>query len=210
MPTETWYRLPDARRDAVLAAAEHEFAANGFSRGSLNVIAREAGVAKGSLFQYFDDKLDLFAHLSERAVARIGEEMSDVDDALDWSAGFFAAFDQLVDAWIDYFVEHPVDRTLSAAVFLEPDPDARSAARAIIDHELVAFLRPRLETARQEGWLRADADLDALLAMLLLILPHLALAPSFPELDPVLGLGGEDPHGAARRLTASLAAAFGC
>ena len=209
MPTETWNRLPDARRDAVLAAAEHEFAANGFSRGSLNVIAREAGVAKGSLFQYFDDKLDLFAHLSERAVERIGEQMGSVEESLDWADGFFPAFERLVDAWIDYFVDHPVDRTLSAAVFLEPDPDARTAARAIIDHELVAFLRPRLEAARDEGWLRPDADLDAFLALLLLVLPHLALAPTHPELDPVLGLGGEDPHGAARRLIAALAAAFG-
>ena len=64
MPTPTWNRLPAARRDAIVAAAEAEFAENGFSRGSLNVIAREAGVAKGSLFQYFTDKLDLFAYLS--------------------------------------------------------------------------------------------------------------------------------------------------
>jgi AcrR family transcriptional regulator len=209
MPTDTWNRLPDARRDAVLAAAEAEFSANGFSRGSLNVIAREAGVAKGSLFQYFDDKIDLFAHLSERAVARIGDSMAAQADALDWDNGFFPAFAQLVDTWIDYFIEHPVDRSLSAAVFLEPDPDARSAARAIIDQELLAFLRPRLEAARDQGWLRADADLDAFLAMLLLILPHLALAPSFPELDPVLGLGGAAPHTAARRLAAVLEAAFG-
>jgi len=209
MPTETWARLPDARRDAVLAAAEAEFAANGFSRGSLNVIARTAGVAKGSLFQYFDDKLDLFAHLSERAVARIGESMAQVDEQLDWAAGFFPAFTRLVDAWIDHFVDHPVDRTLSAAVFLEPDPDARSAARAIIDTELLAFFRPHVEAARAQGWLRPDADLDAMLAVMLLVLPHLALAPSFPELDPLLGLGGDDPHGAARRLIAVLESAFG-
>ncbi len=30
MPTDTWERLPAARRDAVLAAAEAEFAAHGF------------------------------------------------------------------------------------------------------------------------------------------------------------------------------------
>jgi AcrR family transcriptional regulator len=209
MPTDTCNRLPAARRDAVLAAAESEFATNGFSRGSLNVIAREAGVAKGSLFQYFDDKIDLFAHLSERAVDRIGETMTARVDALDWSAGFFPAYTQLVDDWVDYFVEHPVDRALSAAVFLEPDPDARSAARAIIDRSLLGFLRPLLESARDDGWLRADADLDAFLAMLLLVLPHLALAPTFPELDPVLGIGGADPRGGVRRLTAVFQAAFG-
>jgi AcrR family transcriptional regulator len=193
----------------VLRAAEAEFAANGFSRGSLNVIAREAGVAKGSLFQYFDDKVDLFAHLCDRAVERIGEAMADQVDALDWSTGFFPACSELLQAWVDYFVEHPVDRTLSTAVFLEPDPEARAAARAIIDEHLLAFLQPILIDAQHRGFLRADADLDAFTALLLLVLPHLALAPSHPELDPLLGLGGSDPMKGVDRLMAVFDAAFG-
>lgn len=208
LPTDTWYRLPQGRRDAVLAAAETEFAANGFSRGSLNVIAREAGVAKGSLFQYFDDKVDLFAHLCDRAVDRIGEAMSDQVDALDWASGFFPACTDLLAAWIDYFVAHPVDRTLSTAVFLEPDPEARAAARAIIDAHLLAFLRPILQDAQREGFLRADADLEAFMSLLLLVLPHLALAPSHPELDPLLDLGGADPMKGVGRLMAVFETAF--
>lgn len=193
----------------MLTAAEAEFAANGFSRGSLNVIAREAGVAKGSLFQYFDDKVDLFAHLCDRAVERIGDAMADQVDALDWSAGFFPACSELLAAWVEYFVEHPVDRSLSAAVFLEPDPEARSAARAIIDEHLLAFLQPILRDAQRDGFLRADADLDAFMALLLLVLPHLALAPSHPELDPLLGIGGSDPMKGVERLIAVFDAAFG-
>ena len=48
MPTETWNRLPQPRRDAVLTAAEAEFAAHGFSRGSLNV--RSEGLVQAPLF----------------------------------------------------------------------------------------------------------------------------------------------------------------
>jgi len=209
MPTDTWNRLPQARRDAVLTAAEAEFALNGFSRGSLNVIAREAGVAKGSLFQYFDDKVDLFAHLCDRAVERIGDAMADRVDSLDWHSGFFPACSKLLATWVDYFVQHPVDRSLSAAVFLEPDPDARSAARAIIDEHLLGFFRPILADAQRDGWLRADADLDAFMSLLLVVLPHLALAPSHPELDPVLGLGSSDPMKGVGRLMAVFQRAFG-
>lgn len=209
MPSETWNRLPQTRRDAVLAAAETEFSTNGFSRGSLNVIAREAGVAKGSLFQYFEDKVDLFAHLSDRAVDRIGAAMAAIEDDIDWSLGFFPGLARLVDAWVDYFVANPVDRSLSAAVFLEPDPEARSAARAIIDAHLLGFLRPLLDTALADGWLRVDADLDAFLALLLLVLPHVALAPTHAELDPVLGLGGADPHAGIHRLADVFESAFG-
>jgi AcrR family transcriptional regulator len=96
VPTDTCNRLPAARRAAVLTAAEAKFATNGFSRSSLNVIAREAGVAKGSLFQYFDDKADLFAHLCDRAVERIDDAMGDQVDALDWSTAFFPACSELL------------------------------------------------------------------------------------------------------------------
>lgn len=209
MPTETWNRLPPARREAVLNAAEAEFAEHGFSRGSLNVIAREAGVAKGSLFQYFDDKIDLFAYLSERAVGRVEAAMGGVVDGIDWSGPFFPAFTELVDAWLQHFLTHPVDRAMSAAVFLEPDPAARSVVLGIVEGHLLAFLGPLFHRARDEGWLRPDADLDTFLSLSLLVLPHLALAPTHPELDPVLGLGGEDPSDGVRRLIATFETAFG-
>ena len=91
LPTDTWYRLPQARRDAVLAAAEAEFAANGFSRGSLNVIAREAGVAKGSLFQYFTDKADFYVYLSELASNRIRSYMEVLISEQDWTGDFWGS-----------------------------------------------------------------------------------------------------------------------
>ncbi len=206
MPKDTWHRLPEARRAAVLAAAEAEFAAHGFSRGSLNVIAREAGVAKGSLFQYFDDKADLYTYLCERAADRVGAALDGSNH--DWSSDFFAAYEEFLDSWVEHFRTHPIDRELSAAVTLEPDPTIRRVVRAVIESREVAFLRPLLEQARTDGALRPDADLDAFLALQLLVLPHLALAPVHTELDPVLGLG-TDPHRAVRRLVAVFRAAFG-
>src|SRR5215467_12179948 len=71
----TWTNLDEVRRDRVLNAAMAEFGRHGYSGGSLNVIAREAGVAKGSLFQYFDDKFDFFAHVAEQASLRVYEAM---------------------------------------------------------------------------------------------------------------------------------------
>jgi AcrR family transcriptional regulator len=212
VPTVTWERLPAARRDAVLAAAEAEFALRGFSGGSLNVIARNARVAKGSLFQYFTDKVDLYAHLSELASQRIRVHMESRLDALDWAGGFFPAYTRLLLEWIEYFRTHEIERAVTAAVNLEPDPAARSAVRNVANRHYLEVLRPMLERARAAGDLRPDADLDSFLALLLLVLPHLALAPYSPGLDPVLGLAddvAEQPEAAVRRLVAVFEAAFG-
>src|SRR6195952_4627999 len=76
MPKSTWDNLDETRRERVLEAAMAEFGRHGYSGGSLNIIAREAGVAKGSLFQYFDDKLDFFAHVAEQGSLTISPAMA--------------------------------------------------------------------------------------------------------------------------------------
>jgi AcrR family transcriptional regulator len=50
------------KRDALLAAATRVIAAQGLSAPTA-IIAREAGVANGSLFTYFETKADLFSQL---------------------------------------------------------------------------------------------------------------------------------------------------
>lgn len=211
MPTRTWERLPDTRRQAVLAAAEREFAARGFSHGSLNTIAREAGIAKGSLFQYFDDKADLYVHLSDRASARIRAEITVTVAAQPWGTDFFGALRTLNDAWVRYFFDHPVDLALTAAVNLEPDRVARPAVRATANRHYAEVLRPLIQIAADTDQLVADADLDAMLALLLLALPHIALAPHVSGLDPVLGMESTSPEvavAAANRLLNILEAAY--
>jgi hypothetical protein len=82
----------------------------------------------------------------------------------------------------------------------------------VANRHYLEVLRPMLQHAQATGDLRADADLDAFLALLLLVLPHLALAPHSPGLDPVLGLAShvpEQPALAVRRLVAVFDAAFG-
>lgn len=208
MPTPTWDRLPAARRDAIVAAAEAEFAARGFSRGSLNVIAREAGVAKGSLFQYFDDKLDLFAYLSDLASVRIGAAMAKHNAPLPWADDYFAALTTSLVAWIGHFRDHPIDLALTAAVNLELDTETRIAVREVVNRHYLRGLRGLVEVGVDAGALRSDADLDACLALLILVMPHLALAANMPGLDPILDLH-DDPEGGVERIVAVLRAAFG-
>jgi AcrR family transcriptional regulator len=212
MPTATWERLPAARRAAVLSAAEAEFAEHGFSAGSLNVVARNARVSKGSLFQYFHDKVDLYAYLSDLASERIRAAMEEQIPGMPWEAGFFAGFRELARVWVAYFDDHPLDRAFTAAVNLEPEGTARAAVRAVVNRHYIDVLGPLLALARDRGDLRADADLDAFLALLLLLLPHLALAPHNPGLDPVLELASPDAltrQESVERLVAVLEAAFG-
>lgn len=211
MPTVTWARLDPARRAAVVEAAEAEFGAHGYSRGSLNVIARKAGVAKGSLFQYFADKRDLYAFIADIGSQRVRTYMEDRIRTLDPNRPFFEFLTDLLDDWVAYFADHPQDRSLHAAASFEVDTDARVSVRTVIHRHYLEVLRPLVQEAQTRGDLRADADAGALLSLLLMIFPHLALAPYVRGMDPILGLdepSPEQPALAVRRLVGVLQAAF--
>lgn len=200
MPTTTWERLPAARRDRVLDAAIAEFAAHGFSGGSLNVIAREADIAKGSLFQYFDDKQELYEYVcdvvSERVRIAVQEQLAQVDQF----RPFFDVWLDLMRIWTAYFRDHALERGVALATHLEIDPQVRVAVRGVSGRHFLMVLRPMLDEARARGDLRDDADTDVLAEYLVLLLPHLALTPFEPGLDRVL----VRPTMSARALDAAL------
>ncbi|MFD5518644.1 TetR/AcrR family transcriptional regulator [Streptomyces sp. NPDC127066] len=194
MPTSTWTRLSPVRRERVLVAAMDEFGTHGYSTGSLNVIAREAGVAKGSLFQYFEGKLDLFAYVAEQTSLRVYAAMRPWLDGYDGSTEFSRHLTDALEAWFDYFAGHPLERGVTAATNMELDPAVRNAVRAPVQDIYLAGLRPLVERAVETGDLRKGADVDALLSLLLVLLPHLALAAHTLGLEGPVRLAGEHPE----------------
>jgi AcrR family transcriptional regulator len=63
MPKQTFFNLPDEKRDAILELAIEEFAENDYKNASISRIVNRAGIAKGSFYQYFEDKKDLYLYL---------------------------------------------------------------------------------------------------------------------------------------------------
>lgn len=57
----TFERLPEEKKDRILQAARAEFIRFPYEKSSINRILAEAEVPKGSFYQYFDDKSDLFS-----------------------------------------------------------------------------------------------------------------------------------------------------
>jgi len=62
LPKRTFNRLADAKKERVMRAAIEEFQARGFENAKIEMIAQNAGVAKGSIYQYFEDKKELFLY----------------------------------------------------------------------------------------------------------------------------------------------------
>lgn len=78
---------PAQRRLAILDAALSVFAERGFEAARLDDVAARAGVAKGTLYLYFDDKEKLFEEVVRGAVNPIVERLTALATAPDLPIG---------------------------------------------------------------------------------------------------------------------------
>src|SRR5437667_12033922 len=60
MPKTAVAEAASAARERILAAAQRRFAAFGYRRTGIAEIAREAGVAAGTIYRYFESKEEVF------------------------------------------------------------------------------------------------------------------------------------------------------
>ncbi|MFD2507517.1 TetR/AcrR family transcriptional regulator [Halalkalibacter alkalisediminis] len=67
------------KQERIINAAIKEFVKSGFERASTNEIVREAGISKGSLFNYFNNKKDLYTFLIENGAEVIEKIYEEID-----------------------------------------------------------------------------------------------------------------------------------
>lgn len=67
MPKDTFNKLNKEKRQLIIEAFYKEFTLNTFDDASITRVVRSLGISKGSVYQYFDNKLDLYLYLMEKA-----------------------------------------------------------------------------------------------------------------------------------------------
>lgn len=65
IPSGTFFRLPPEKQRRLIQAAWEEFTRVNYGEASINQIIRAAQISRGSFYQYFTDKDDLFRYLME-------------------------------------------------------------------------------------------------------------------------------------------------
>ncbi len=106
MPKDTFFNLPDGKRQRLLKCAIDEFADHDFASASVSNIVLKAGISKGSLYQYFSDKNDLYHYLLELASQKKAEIMNSSIPA-ESNVDIFQTLHQLFKKMADFEVRFP-------------------------------------------------------------------------------------------------------
>src|SRR4030065_1156972 len=77
----TFPHLPADKQERVLDAALTEFADQGYHQASLNRLVARAGIAKGSLYQYFPNKEGIFRYIFQIALNLVRQTLVEVKES---------------------------------------------------------------------------------------------------------------------------------
>jgi len=150
------------KRSAILKAATRVIVMQGLSAPTA-IIAREAGVANGSLFTYFDTKTDLFNELYLELKAGMAAAAL---EGLTEEAGLRDQVFLLWSNWMGWAVSNPDKRRALAQLDVS---DEITYASRTTGHKTMASIGELLERSRATGPMR-----EAPIAFVLAILNSLA------------------------------------
>jgi AcrR family transcriptional regulator len=159
----------DARqnRARILAAARARFAANGID-AQIDDIAREAGVAVGTIYHHFGSKEALLEAVVHDHVQRMADYISSLHNEMDVWAD--------VEQTLRYIAEHQEhDRALRAVILSQPA--LREISKVDMREVLLPAIQAVLERAQAAGLVRADVVAMDLL-LLLVGLPSSEAGPA--------------------------------
>src|SRR5690554_2088761 len=149
MPKETFFNLPEEKRERIMEAAINEFATHPFHQARVTVIAEEAGIAKGSFYQYFEDKKDLFKYLMELSVEK---KLSYINrDVVEGKRkyGFFQLVREVYLSGIRFAKDNP--RLVPIGIMLASDQELYREIYGEHEDKSTDFFQQLLEYGKEQG-----------------------------------------------------------
>ncbi len=183
----TFKHLPADKQERVLDAALSEFADRGYQAASLNRVVAQAGIAKGSLYQYFPNKEGIFRHIFQYAISQVGRVLLTVkEETLDQD--FFTRLEKSLLAGVRFLKEHPRIFNLYLKIQFDKNMPFREEFLAAVRRHAGEYFASLVRRARSRGQLRPGIPLGATLFLLDAVFDRFLQAVAVPSLDVALGL----------------------
>jgi TetR/AcrR family fatty acid metabolism transcriptional regulator len=157
------------RREHIIQAAIEVFSKKDFQSASISEIAQRAGIADGTIYQYFKNKEDLFFSIP---IEKTNEFRSQVELHLEGITGVFNKLRKFVWYFLYFFKTNPEYGRL---LMLE-----MRVNKSFVKTDTYDFLKQSvrsvwdiIEEGRKEGVIRTDMDIYILRHLVLGILEHM-------------------------------------
>lgn len=158
MPKETFFNLADEKRAMIEAVATDEFVAYGFDKASINRIIEQCGIAKGSFYQYFQNKTDVFVHLMNRAGEKKLEYMSSTM-ANPEGVDFFTLLKEMYISGLRFAHENPKQVAIGNQLLKNKNHPVYEEVLGDGNKQADILFRHLIQQAIDRGEIRSDIDI---------------------------------------------------
>lgn len=160
MPKDTFHNLSDVKRRMIFDAAVQEFSTRRFSEASINQIVKAAGIPRGSFYQYFSGKEDIFHYMFEEIV-REKREIIRHADILDPDVDVFEICIQATKASLAWGRSKPEYSQISMLMEIDTSEFITKLRAASFEG-----LLKMIERDRERGLIRPEVDADLVADMI--------------------------------------------
>lgn len=165
-PKNTFWNLSAAKRERIEDVLVREFATNGYRKASLNSIAQNTGIAKGSLYQYFENKEMIFLFVFDRFTELVKRMVGQPACAGPPPASFWEAIRQVLVAGMAFIDSYPDYFQLYLNVLFEQDVPRREELIARVRLFSQEYFSPLIAAGQQDRRIRADISAGMIVFMI--------------------------------------------
>lgn len=159
MPKETFINLPEEKKERIMKAAVEEFYQYSYDKSSINRIVLAAGISKGSFYQYFEDKKDLYKYM----FTRIGQEkVKYLSPAIQnpFQHSFFQVMREMFASGLAFANENPVYSQIGIRLLQDKQHMIYKEVIGVNEAVAIDIYKQLLLHGIKSGELRQDIDTD--------------------------------------------------
>lgn len=165
MPRPRFDKLDPAKQEVILNAALEAFATHGFEGASYNQIIERAGVSKGAMYYYFDDKEDLYATVVRRELEGITEQFRSIPH-VETVQEYWSMMREVTEGFMRFALLRPHTLGLFRGLLRMKKEGIHNPLIQEIHEIGNSFSRSFIDLGQRVGAVRADIEQELLVAIM--------------------------------------------
>ncbi|AKI97786.1 TetR/AcrR family transcriptional regulator [Kosmotoga pacifica] len=164
MPKDTFFNLPEDKRKRIIQGAIELFSSKAYHAVSVNQLVKATGIPKGSFYQYFEDKRDLFRYLIQLIYADKVERLHGVFSD---GTGLFDLLRAMAREAVAFAKDNP--KYTAIANRLMADSELKKEILADFAPESNSFMEELILRSYERGELKTELEPEVLARIIMAV-----------------------------------------
>lgn len=160
MPSTTFEKLSPEKKERIIYAFIVEFSTHRYDDASISRVVKSLGIAKGSVYQYFNDKLELYLYLKGICEQVKLQYIQGIDRAQ--FKDFWAYLRELFEAGVQFDLKNTKESKFLYAISKNENSPSVSSHHKEWRNQALALFGLMLQKEVEQGHFRTDVRIETM------------------------------------------------